>query len=214
MALREPNKKVAEKSQKEQVAELEEDIERLRIAFEQYFLGIDKRPPLERKEQVHRALRQMQTKRLQQTVTRFQFQGLVGRFNILDSYWTRTLRRIEEGTYQRDTFRAKLKKADAPVGQTLPPVDAAASGATLPPAANAAALVSEERLQRVYRDFIEARRFCGEPVDGLAYERLRAKLLAEAPKIADKARVGKVDFQVVIRDGRAIVKAVPVRDEG
>ena len=210
MALRDPKKKGVEKTHKDLVAELEEDLERLRVSFEQYFLGIDKRPPLERRDHLQRALRNLQTKRIQHTVTRFQFQGLLGRFNILDSYWTRTSRRIEEGTYRRDVFRAKMKAA-TPSAETLPPVEAAKETEP-PPKLAASPLVSEERLQRVYQDFIDARRFCGEPVEGLGFERLRAKLLAEAPKIADKAQVGRVDFQVVIRDGRAIVKAVPVKE--
>jgi hypothetical protein len=211
-------KKGEAKSDRDQVLEIEEDLERLRVVFEQYFLGIEKRPPLERRAEIQRALRLMQTKRIQHTVTRFQFQGLVGRFNILDAYWTRTLRRIEDGTYERDLFRAKLKQPSArkPGAAQANDAEAGASVSSAAESASASAgnapLLSEDRLQQVYRDFIEARRFCGESTDGLDYDRIRDKLLAEAPKVAAKAQGARVDFQVVIRDGRAILKAVPVRE--
>ena len=204
-------KEKAERPIKELVAELEERIEKLRVEFEQYFLGTEKRPPLQKRDDVQRTIRLMQGKRIQQTVVRFQFQGLIGRFNVLDSYWTRIMRQIEDGTYARDLFKAKLKQS-ATLAEKSPEESAKSKPAAPEERAIPKELVSEDRLQRVYQDFINARRFCGESVDGLAYERIRAKLLAEAPKIAEKAQTSRVDFQVVIRDGRAVLKAVPVKD--
>lgn len=190
-----------EKSPKELVAELEERIEKLRVAFEKYFLGIDKRPPFDQRDQVVRIIRHLQGKRIAQPVVRFQFQGLVGRFNVFDTYWTRILRQIEEGTYQRDLFKARLREP-----QQRPP---GAENASPPPAGDLGWGLREEELRKVYDEYIEARRFCGEPTEGLSYEKVRAALLREAPRIAEKARVDRVSFEVVLRQGKAVLKGLP-----
>ena len=66
-------------------------------------------------------------------------------------------------------------------------------------------------MRQVFDDYVAARRQCGENVEGIRFDKVRATLLREAPKIAEKNRVAEVDFQVVIREGRAILKAVPVK---
>jgi hypothetical protein len=199
----------AEPSQKELVATLEEKLDRLRVSFEQYFLGIEKRPPLGERSEVQRLIRQLQGKRIPQTSIRFQFQALVGRFNILDSYWTRVLRKIEDGTYERDLFKVRLKAqladpAGRPVEQGEMPAPAE------PPRADYG--LTEEKIRQVFESYVRARRHTGEPVDALTYERVRATLLREAPKIAERNGAARVEYQVVVRDGRAILKAIPVKE--
>jgi hypothetical protein len=202
-------KPLEEREHREIVADLEEKMERLRVLFEQYFLGIEKRPPSDKKTEVQRIIRFLQSRRIPQAVTRFQFQGLVGRFNIFDSYWTRIMRQIEEGTYKRDLFKARLK-------EELREAGAAAGGAVserpenlVPPGeAELGFGLREERLRVVYEDYLRARRYCGEPVEGITYEKVRAMLLREAPRIAEKNRLDQIDFQVVVRDGKAVLKAV------
>lgn len=187
-------------SQKELVADLEEKLERLRVEFEQYFLGIERRPPLGRKAEVQKIIRHLQTKRIGQTQLRFKFQGLVGRFNVFETYWTRIMRKIEEGTYERDLFKAKLKEQlGSPSGQGA----ARAQRQTGPNFG-----LSEDRLRSIFDQYVEARRHCGEAVDGLRYEKVREALLREAPRIAEKMHSQAVDFQVVVRGGRAVLKAV------
>jgi hypothetical protein len=198
------------RSHKELVAELEEKLDRLRLLFEKYFLGIDKRPPMEQRAGVQRIIRYLQNKRINQTQVRFQFQTLVGRFNVFDQHWARILRKIEDGTYERDLFKAKLHQAQA---RGASPEGATGAEQAEPPAAAAEPEygLQEEKIRRVYEDYLAARRQCGEAVEGLTLDRIRATLLREAPKIAQKNQAERVDFQVVIRDGRAILKAVSLK---
>lgn len=198
-----------EKEQREIVAELEEKMDRLRVLFEQYFLGIEKRPPSDKKTEVQRIIRFLQNRRIPQAVVRFQFQGLVGRFNIFDSYWTRIMRQIEDGTYKRDLFKVKLKEE---LRQAAAPGEEAPSERPKTPVPSEEAGLGfglqEERLRVVFEDYLRARRFCGEAVEGISYDKVRAMLLREAPKIAEKNRMERIDFQVVVRDGKAVLKAV------
>lgn len=61
----------------------------------------------------------------------------------------------------------------------------------------------EERAQQIYKTYLAARRKTNEPVDGLSFNKVRATLEQQ-----HKAKGGKVEFKVVIRDGRAVIKAV------
>jgi hypothetical protein len=201
-------------SEKEVVAALEEKLERLRVTFEQYFLGIEKRPPLEKKAEIQRTIRQLHTRRIVAMATRFQFQAIVGRFNIFDGYWTRVMRQIEEGTYHRDLFKMKLhaeqKQAAADAAATAAQGDNLEAPPPSPPAEPFG--LGDEKLRTIFESYVQAKRHCGEAVDRLTFESLRETLLREAPKIAEKNKVSKIDFVVVIRDGKPVLKAVPIRE--
>lgn len=100
------------------LGELENRLERLRILYEQYFMGIEKREPGVQHKDVERRIAQLRKVRFQSTASRFKFQTMVQRFNTLQQYWTRTCREIENGTYHRHVQRAARRLA------TVPPADA------------------------------------------------------------------------------------------
>lgn len=110
----------------------EEAIEDLRIAYEKYFLGVERRPPAARHRQVKIQLRALQRHHMRSTVLRFRMQGLRARLVTYQHYWTRVLGQIEKGTYRRDlqmrTARrqeaiAALEKTRRPVEPTPTPED-------------------------------------------------------------------------------------------
>jgi hypothetical protein len=89
------------------LVELEERVEKLRFLFEQHFLGNEKRPPLKVRDQLQRDIRRFDPG-ANNAVDRFRHQNLTARFVTYDTYWGRILRAIEEGTYERDRFKADL----------------------------------------------------------------------------------------------------------
>ena len=88
----------------EKLGELETRLEKLRIAFERYFLGLEKRPPLRERDQMCRDLQRFQPGK--EAVLRFKWQNLTQRLTTYNMMWERTIRAIEEGTYIRDVRRA------------------------------------------------------------------------------------------------------------
>lgn len=88
------------------LSELENRLERLRILYEQYFMGIEKREPGVQHKDVERRIQQLRKVRFPSTAMRFRFQTMVQRFNTLQQYWTRTCREIENGTYRRHLQKA------------------------------------------------------------------------------------------------------------
>jgi len=64
----------------------------------------------------------------------------------------------------------------------------------------------------VYDDFIRTKRQCGEPVDGLTFEKFQQTLRKNRDTLISKHGCKRVKFSVYVKDGRASLKATPVRD--
>ncbi|MFN0061540.1 MAG: MXAN_5187 family protein [Myxococcaceae bacterium] len=70
----------------------------------------------------------------------------------------------------------------------------------------------EPHFQSVYREFVSTRERCGEVADGLTYERFVAKLLKNRDQLMQKYGCRTVRFQVYVKEGKAALKATPIRD--
>jgi hypothetical protein len=103
-----------------------------------------------------------------------------------------------------------------PVPAPAPPVAAAVpSTPELLPAARAApageGADEEQHWREVFRDFVRTRGECGESAEGLTYERFRQKLESNKGALVAKYGCKTVRFQVYVKDGKAALKATPVR---
>ncbi len=87
-------------------------------------------------------------------------------------------------------------------------------GVGLPPPMgnNAVALSEEQHFQEVFRDFVATRNECGEPNDGLTYDKFVAKLRKNKEQLVQKYACKTVRFQVYVKEGKAALKATPVKD--
>jgi hypothetical protein len=106
--------------------ELESRLERLRIKYDQYFIGIEKMLPFVQRKDVDRRFAQLHKEQFRNGGLRFRFQTLVQRFTTYQTYWGRIIRQIEEGTYKRDLIRAqrlgrKLEQPAAATAEDTPP---------------------------------------------------------------------------------------------
>lgn len=80
------------------------------------------------------------------------------------------------------------------------------------PPAGAGAGEEERHFQEVFRDFVATREKCGEPADGLTFDKFKAKLLKNKEQLVAKYACRTVRFQVYVKDGKAALKATPVKD--
>jgi hypothetical protein len=87
-----------------------------------------------------------------------------------------------------------------------PPTPAPSSGA------GAVALTEEQHFQDVFREFVATRDQCGEPQDGLTYDKFVAKLRKNKEQLVQKYACKTVRFQVYVKEGKAALKATPVKD--
>lgn len=84
--------------------------------------------------------------------------------------------------------------------------------ASLAPAVAAGGGEEERHFQEVFRDFVATREKCREPADGLTFEKFKAKLLKNKEQLVAKYQCRTVRFQVYVKDGKAALKATPVKD--
>lgn len=101
------------------VDELERTLERVRVAYETYFLGLERRAPELARQQLHHKLLELQSVPIANTAVRFRYQNLLQRFTQLGGHWNRTMREIEAGTYRRDVLKAarRMTERDGSTGE-------------------------------------------------------------------------------------------------
>jgi len=99
--------------------------------------------------------------------------------------------------------RAIHPRTTQPIRPTPPP----ASRPTPTPTAEG----EDAQWAGVHQEFLRLRGDCGESVEGLTWERFRDKLRKNRDALAQKYACRTVRFQVYVKDGKAALKATPIR---
>jgi hypothetical protein len=93
----------------EQLEDLDKRVDRLRVMYEQYFMGIQKQPPSVLHTECERKIRELTQLQIRNTGLRYRFATITQKFGAYNTYWRRTLREIEAGRYVRDLSRVRRK---------------------------------------------------------------------------------------------------------
>ena len=80
-------------------------------------------------------------------------------------------------------------------------------------AAPAAATRVDPYFKQIFDQFVSTKRSCNEPIAGLVYERFAEKLVKNREDLMQKTGCRDVRFTVYVKDGKAALKATPVKDE-
>jgi hypothetical protein len=104
-----------------------------------------------------------------------------------------------------------------PAPQPSEPDDDEATTVAAVPAevlAQASASVADENSEwlTVYQEFIRTKKQCGEPTDGLTFEKFAQTLRKNRDQLVEKHRCKRVKFSVYIKEGRASLKATPTKE--
>lgn len=130
------------------INELEERVERLRVLYDQYFMGIERIEPMNQRKDVDKRIWVLRREQIRNTGQRFRFNTVASRYITFSQYWGRILREIENGTYKRDLLKAAKKFGTEPLTaaakrrlgkKKAEEVEAAAAAARREEAAQAAA---------------------------------------------------------------------------
>lgn len=65
----------------------------------------------------------------------------------------------------------------------------------------------------VFDQFVALKKSCGEPTSGLTYGKFAEKLVKNRDDLMAKTGCKEVRFTVYAKDGKAALKATPVKDE-
>ena len=93
-------------------------MDRLKTLYEQYLMGIQKQAPSFIHNDIERKLRDLTQMNMRNTGLRYRLATLQQKFGSYNSYWRRTLRQIENGTYVRNL--AKIGREAARTGADVP----------------------------------------------------------------------------------------------
>ncbi len=70
----------------------------------------------------------------------------------------------------------------------------------------------EEYYRQVFDDFLAVKQQCGESISNLTFERFVEKLRKNRDSLMKSYGCQSVKFQVYIKDGKAALKATPIKD--
>jgi hypothetical protein len=269
------------------LSELAVKVERVKVLYEQYFMGIEKIEPQVSRKDIQRTMLMLQQMYIRNTGLRFKFNTLLQKWNIYITYWNRILREIEAGTYTRHLARAQRAaaregkampeellrqgKARPPSGtfdtgpgakvdkgfldhesggyavarhkadntdqfEVMPPSGQQPAARPTPPAgakppplppgvrppmpplppqskpttprpAPAIPGMSENELRALHQKYAAARKQAGEAQ--VSYETLVNSLAKQVPNVLKQPGVKSVSFDVAVKDGKAVLKAIP-----
>lgn len=200
----------------------EEELEALKARYEQFFLGIERREPARERTEMRRRVEKLKESFTKNTGLRFRLQTLHARFLSYERLWLRSAREKEAGTYRRDIFKARLrarggeaagegKKPQEPAAasrdQAEPPqIPAAPPVAAVPPPTPG---IGEAQLRALYAAFVDAKKRCNEDVSRLSFEALAKSVQKQVPDLMARFKAKAVDFRVEVKDGKAVLKAIP-----
>jgi len=78
-----------------------------------------------------------------------------------------------------------------------------------PPTAGSASDLSDDKLKTVYDAYVAAKRRNKEDTSKMSYDSIAASLRKQVPELMKQHGAKAVEFKVVIKDGKAVLKAVP-----
>ncbi len=109
---------------------------------------------------------------------------------------------------------AAIPTAPSPAPSAAPSAPPVAVRALPPPlptkgSSAAGAAMNDAELRVLYESFLAAKRSCNEDVSKVSFESLARTVNKQAPEIAARFKARRVEFKVTVRDGRAVLTAVP-----
>ena len=183
--------------------EFERRIFVLKIEYEKHFSGIEQIEPLRDRDELRRMLRELQQTPITNTAQKHKLRSLRARWNSMEMYWQRNLVMIERGTHPKMKFRARL--AERRRGTPASPTARAERPQRL-----SAEEREDQAYQAVFEKYVETRERCGQTTD-LAFDSVRDVLKKQVRTIKSRYRCKAVKFKITVEDGKAKVKAVPLR---
>jgi len=86
-----------------------------------------------------------------------------------------------------------------------------AEASKITPASAAGDFDELEDWRRVYEEFLALKKQCGEPTAPLTFEKFKGTLQRNKDALVERHNCSRVKFTVYVKDGKAALKASPVK---
>ncbi len=167
--------------------DIQQELKELEVLYEQYFAGLERREPQNRRNLLARRLRHFTNRHIVWTDLKFRYQSLSTRFMTYGQYWDRILRQMDEGKYHRHV--AKLSSSSAATGKV--------SKAEAPPANEA---------DKLHAELNKARQQCGLNGEGPSAAKVAEFLAMQREKIRSRYGDKPVQFSIDTSEGKPRIK--------
>jgi hypothetical protein len=180
----------------ERIRRLEQDIFKLKAAYDQYFSGIERRPPEQLAKKVAKEVRTLTSTVMTNTALRFRNQQAISRYNTYFQFWQRNLRDLEEGRKPKRRITPTAAAAAVP-GKTAAGVYEVSTGSDDKGGMDKLFSAVSQEYQRLGSD---------KTPD---MKKVRSALEQQTKAIREKYGSEKVAFKVVNEGGKVTIKAGP-----
>lgn len=223
---------------KAELRNIENEIRQMRVTMDMYFQGIERQPPHDELAQLKKKVQRMRGESSRwSTVDKFKMNSLAQKLTTFSQMWEKELTAMENGTSRRQKAKLDRKKKQEQAEWERQKKEMAARGGSpealaeqqrmmaealgeqpaaaaapakrkRPAAAGGGGGMSDEKMRRLYNVYMQAKKRTGER-SNLSYEKLAAQINKQIPAIKKKHKCDNVDFKVVLKNGKAMLKAVP-----
>ena len=69
--------------------------------------------------------------------------------------------------------------------------------------------MTDGEIRDLYAAYVAAKKRCNEDVSRITYEALAKSVVQQTPELIKRFNAKSVEFRVVIREGKAVLKAIP-----
>jgi len=181
----------------EALQKAEADFKALEIAYEQYFMGVERFEPSKERQILSLRLRRLVATHITQADIRFRLQNLNNRLLSFANYWDRILREIDEGRYQRHLKHMKLMaKPGTSNGKST------GNGNSVKPDSPPA-----DPLDKIYQELVVAHNGC--QMTPPKREQVAEFLNRQSDFIRQRFGDKPVDMMVVVEAGKPKIKVRP-----
>ena len=190
---------------------IESSIRLLKVEWEKFFGGVEKKPPQDMKAKLEALLRRYANVEVRSSTDRFRYQTLTARYNTFNELWSKRLRAIEEGR----PMGVHGLKADKLPPPPPPPPEEPAARASRPRGDAREVRVSHpdrdgDAVRQLYDGFVKARMLAGE-TGAVKYDSFQKLISQQATRILTDKGAKAVDFRLETKDGKVTLKAKVVK---
>jgi hypothetical protein len=176
---------------------LERRINELKTLYDNYFAGIERREPLIKREGLQADMRRLTlTPGQLNTQTQFRFNNIRARFATMEAHWNRRIKDLEEGKTRR------------PISGTAPSASTTSATTAAPPPPPGPNPLAEQTMRALYDNYAASRQKTGEGT--ISFDAMVASLKKQVPAVIERYKCKSVEFKVAQKDGKTIIKAVPI----
>jgi hypothetical protein len=208
---------------------IDKSIERLRVVYEQFFMGLDKNEPRSFRKQIRAEIRHLKDDPPNNTAIRFLLAKVDTKFKTYEVYWNRVLREIENGVYDKQIKRLRRKVKDEGLDDeilrgvrtkgeleeamaqlaVLRKAKEETEGKSSPKKGPPVKQVIDPAIRNAYESFVRARLSTGESLEGVTPDRFQATIAHQIPKVKKRFECEEVEIRVSVKNGKAILNFAP-----